>query len=276
MKVLITLFLLSLSSNVFGQERIVSIGGSLTEVIYLLNKQHELVGTDTTSNYPLAAQKTKKVGYARALSAEGILSLNPSVVFLTDEAGPPVVLKQLQEAGVNIVKVQNDYSVEGALSKVTQISKYLGAGYNGNQIKNKIKRDIDYAQTVIKNQNSEPKILFILGQRSGNLLVSGRDTQADSMIKLVGGINPMQNFTSYKPLTPEQIAEVMPDVILLMNRHGNDANKDTINALKTHPILKLTPAVKHNNIIAMEGSYLLGFGPRIGIAAKELAEQIYD
>ena len=58
-----------------GAKRLVSLSGALTEVVYLLNAQNLLVGTDTTSLFPEAAQKTAKVGYVRQLSAEGLLSL---------------------------------------------------------------------------------------------------------------------------------------------------------------------------------------------------------
>lgn len=276
MKTLIILCSMLLAVNSYAEERIVSVGGNVTEIIYQLDKQSQLVGTDTTSNYPVEASKTKKIGYARALSAEGILSLNPSVVFLTKEAGPAVVLKQLREAGVNIVTLPNEYSVAGAAAKVTAVSEYLKVQEQGQVIINEINDDVQQAKKIIAKKDKSPKILFILSRRSGNLLVSGRDTQADGMIKLVGGINPMQEFTSYKPLTPEQIAEVMPDVILLMDRHGEAGKNTVVESLKAHPVLKLTPAVQNDKIIAMNGSYLLGFGPRMGKALKDLAEQVYD
>lgn len=276
MKNMIAMCLLLVSFSSSAQERIVSVGGNITEIIYQLDKQSQLVGTDTTSNYPAAAQKTEKVGYARALSAEGILSLNPSVVFVTKEVGPAVVLKQLKEAGVNIVTLPNEYTLEGATAKVSAISDYLEVQQQGQTIINEIRQDAKKADEIIAKQSKSPKILFILSQRSGNLLVSGRDTQADGMIEMVGGINPMQEFTSYKPLTPEQIAEVMPDVILMMDRHGQAGKNKVVDALKEHPVLKLTPAVKNDKVITMNGSYLLGFGPRVGKALTELAEQVYD
>ena len=73
-----------------------TISGAITEVVYALGAEGQLVGTDTTSLFPAAAQKTPKVGYLRQLSAEGILSLKPDAVIATSEAGPPVVLDQLR------------------------------------------------------------------------------------------------------------------------------------------------------------------------------------
>jgi len=277
MRFIIGLLLASVTFAVTAQERIVSVGGSITEIIYKLGKQDLLVGTDTTSNFPEAARHTAKVGYSRALSAEGILSLDPSVVFLTKEAGPKHVIKQLKSAGVNIQTLPTEFSVEGVIAKIKAIAKYLNAEQQGQDLIKEVYVQVEQAQKIIdRARNKQPKILFVLSQQSGNLLVSGKNTQADGIIKLVGGVNPMTQFNSYKPLTPEQIAEVMPDVILMMARHGEAGENKMLKSLKSHPVLKLTPAVKNHKVIAMEGSYLLGYGPRIGLALRELAEQIYD
>ena len=60
----------------------------------------DLVGVDTTSLYPEAARRLPSVGYARSLSAEGVLSLRPTLIVASEDAGPPAVLRQLSAAGV--------------------------------------------------------------------------------------------------------------------------------------------------------------------------------
>ncbi|GAB6069035.1 hemin ABC transporter substrate-binding protein [Thiomicrorhabdus hydrogeniphila] len=277
MKFIIGLLLATITFGATAQERIVSVGGSVTEIIYKLGKQNLLVGTDTTSNFPETATQTAKVGYMRALSAEGVLSLNPSVMFITKEAGPERVIKQLESAGVNIQTLPTEFNVEGVVAKVKAVSNYLNAEQQGQDLIKEIYADVKQAKQIINHaKNKQPKILFILSQQSGNLLVSGKNTQADGIIKLVGGVNPMTQFNSYKPLTPEQIAEVMPDIIIMMSRHGDNGKNKILAQLKEHPVLKLTPAVKNHKVITMNGSYLLGYGPRIGLALKDLAEQVYD
>lgn len=52
-------------------ERIVSLGGDVTEVIYALDAQRQLVAKDSTSTWPAAAQSLPDVGYIRQLNAEG-------------------------------------------------------------------------------------------------------------------------------------------------------------------------------------------------------------
>jgi len=78
--------------------RIISVGGALTEIAFMLEAESELVGVDTTSIYPAKAKDLPSVGYARQLSAEGVLSLAPTHLLATEEAGPPAVLKQIEAA----------------------------------------------------------------------------------------------------------------------------------------------------------------------------------
>eukprot|EP01036_Dinobryon_divergens_P002716 gene2716-3564_t len=92
-----------------AQPRIVSVGGVVTEVIYALGLQDRIVGVDSTSQFPPDALRDKaNVGYVRALSAEGVLSLKPSMVMLVDGAGPPGAVSLLNESGVGIVRVADE------------------------------------------------------------------------------------------------------------------------------------------------------------------------
>ena len=106
--------------------RIVSLGGALTEVVYLLGAQGQLVGTDTTSLFPEAALRTAKVGYMRQLSAEGLLSLQPDAVVGTTEAGPPVVLDQVRSAGVRVELVDADHTWDEVRRKVATVGRVAG------------------------------------------------------------------------------------------------------------------------------------------------------
>ena len=71
-----------------AQSKIVSVGGDVTEILYGIGADDQVVATDTTSVYPTAAALTPKVGYVRRLSAEGVLSLEPDLILISGAAGP--------------------------------------------------------------------------------------------------------------------------------------------------------------------------------------------
>ncbi len=90
-------------------QRLIALGGAMTEVVYALGAEDLLVATDTTSLYPEAAMRTPKVGYLRQLSAEGLLSLQPDAIVGSSEAGPPIVIEQVRAAGVRVELVPSSH-----------------------------------------------------------------------------------------------------------------------------------------------------------------------
>ena len=106
--------------------RVVSVNGALTEIIYQLGAEHTLVGVDTTSKYPVQAQSLPQVGYQRSLSIEGVLSLTPTHVIASADAGPPATLIQMQDAGIELIQFEKNYSLEGVVSKIESLAELLG------------------------------------------------------------------------------------------------------------------------------------------------------
>ena len=96
-------------ANARQPPRIVSVGSSITEIVYALGAEKMLVGVDTTSLYPEEARKLPLVGYMRALSAEGVLSLKPTLIIATTAAGPAGALDQLKATGIEVMILPDLY-----------------------------------------------------------------------------------------------------------------------------------------------------------------------
>ena len=78
-----------------NSSRITVAGGSITEILYFLKEEDRIIGVDITSNYPKDTQKFPSIGYVRNLSAEGVLSLKPTLIIGEDDMGPPDVINQV-------------------------------------------------------------------------------------------------------------------------------------------------------------------------------------
>ena len=96
-------------------ERVVAIGGAITEIVYRLDRAGALVAVDSTSNHPPAATELPDVGYMRRLAAEPLLSLDPDRVIAVADAGPPVVFEQLRQAGVTVTRVPDEPGPAGVV-----------------------------------------------------------------------------------------------------------------------------------------------------------------
>ncbi len=260
-------------SQAEDSSRVTIAGGSLTEIIYLLRQEDKLVAVDITSNFPEEAKQLPSIGYVRALSAEGVLSLSPSLILGEDDTGPPAVMEQLSRVGIQIEIIPEENTADGIIKKVKCVAEILGVNDN---IKDKTLSNLNADANELKlltetNKKEPPKVMFILSMESGSPTVGGRDTSADGLIKMTGALNVMDSFEGWKPVSTEAIIQAKPDFILISERGLNSFG--SIEKLGQHPSLVFTPAAKNNNIIAMDGMAMLGFGPRTISSAKDIAQK---
>lgn len=251
-------------------QRLVSLSGALTEIVYQLGAEALLVGSDTTSNFPDAANRLPKVGYVRQLAAEGVLSLKPDTVIGTTEAGPPVVLQQIAQAGVAIALVQSDHSWDEVLRKIRLVGQATGQQAQAAQLAQSLQTQWDATQAQVRAAvaaGRSPRALFVLSH-SGSPQVAGQNTAAHALLKLGGASNVMQGFDGYRPLTAEAMAQAAPQVIVTTTQ-GLDAVGGEAK-FWARPELALTPAFRNKALIALEASQLLGFGPRLPQAIQAL------
>ena len=255
-------------------DRIIAIGGSITEIIYALGAEDRLVAVDSTSMYPAAAlERHPDVGYMRALSAEPVLSVNPDVILAIDDAGPPEVLEQLQAAGVEVLTIPDEPSIEGVYRKIRYIAGILGREQRGEQLISHMEQEYRDVENVLSEAETRPEVLFLLSFVRGAPLAAGRDTSAHSMISLAGGNNVMAEVSGYKAITPEAIIATEPEIVVVLQRtFALYGDKEQLFSL---PELATTPAAKQGRLSVFDGLYLIGFGPRTVGAIRDLAAEFH-
>ncbi|WP_414464204.1 heme/hemin ABC transporter substrate-binding protein [Hyphomicrobium sp. DY-1] len=257
-----------------GTQRILSIGGDITEILYDLGQQDKIVAVDVTSQFPPEALKEKKsVGYMRALSAEGALSVSPTLIIASDGAGPPEVVNALKSSGVRYVDIADKPSAEGVPAKIRHIGSVVGADDAAKALASKVESEFAALENDRKQIKTRKKALFILAIQNGRATVAGAGTSADSILQLAGVDNAAAGVNGFKPVSDEQLTEFAPDVVVMMRR-GTTDDHNASQALSL-PGLSQSPAAKTKSLVAMDGLYLLGFGPRAPSAARDLMKAIY-
>ncbi|MCI4665678.1 MAG: ABC transporter substrate-binding protein [Neomegalonema sp.] len=258
-------------------ERIVVLGGSLTEIVFALGEEKRLIGADSTSFYPPAALKLAKVGYYRRLSAEGVLSVTPDLILADAGAGPQTALDQLKSAGVRIEIGPAGDRFELVLQKVRFVGRVLEARAKATKLEAKLRADMSAAKAkiaAVKSKAGAPmRVVVLLSARGGGLTAAGEDTAAASMIALAGASNAVAGYRGYKPFSAEAAIAAAPDAIIAPT-HVLKAMGGA-KALLARPEIAATPAGKAGRVIEMDGLLLLGMGPRTPAAALQLAEALY-
>ncbi|HKY95277.1 MAG TPA: ABC transporter substrate-binding protein [Kiloniellales bacterium] len=254
-------------------ERIVSLGGAITEILYALGEGPKVVARDTTNSYPDAAWDLPDVGYVRQLSAEPILSFTPDLVVATDQAAPRTALDQVASAGTPVVLIPDVPSVEGTLAKIRAVAAAVGKEAEGEALAADTERSFTALAEALTGVEGAPEVLFILTASSGALLAAGEHTAADALIELAGGRNAVQGYEGYKPLSPES-ATAMNPAIVLVTAHGLPM-LGGVGTLAKRPDLGLIPAVQEGRILVVDAGLFLQFGPRAPHAVAELAQRLH-
>ncbi|TGK07859.1 hemin ABC transporter substrate-binding protein [Leptospira semungkisensis] len=268
--------LLASFSGIFGEEkslRIVTLNGTVTEIVFALGKGNLVVGNDTSSLYPPEATKLPKIGYQRALSTEGILSLKPNLVLGLEYAGPPEVIDQLKSAGLQVIIFPGLPSLEQTLQNILSIGKEIGAEEKAKKLTQEIRKQANRVTEKVSRLKSKPKVLFVYHRGTNLAQVSGTETPADEMIRLSGGVNAVTGFKGFKPISPEAVISSQPDVILIPSRGLEGLGG--ISGVLALPGLKETPAGKNARVISIDDLVLLGFGPRLGQGMEELYNSLH-
>ncbi|MEM6396650.1 MAG: ABC transporter substrate-binding protein [Bacteroidota bacterium] len=257
-------------------ERIVSLSGTLTEILYALDMGDRIVGVDITSVYPEdKTAELPRLGHMNQLNTEALLELEPDlVIYEATERGAPEAIGQLESAGITVAAIETDHTLENPINVTNQLADLLDVEEASvSKLTDRLSSERKQLNSIVDAAETNPRVLFIYARGMGRLMVAGNETSASAMIDLAGGQNAITSFPNFEALTPEALVEAQPDVILMFT--SGLASLDGKEGLQQIPGVSATPAYKNDRIVTMEGLYLTGFGPRSTQAAIELAESLH-
>ncbi len=260
-----------------SSERIVSLNGSTTEILFALGVGNNVVGCDASSTYPKGVKdKLPSVGYQYGLNAEGILSLNPTLIIGRDDVRPPQVVQQLRMAGVTVLLLKEPRSFETAKQRLLTIGKAVGHEKKAKELAKALDTDIEKLEAKLASRKETPKqkALFLYLRGTQTTLVLGADTAPGAMLDIIGAENAAGSIKGNKPMTAEAVIAAQPDVYVLFTSSLESIGG--IDGLLKLPGLARTPAGQNSRVVTLDGQYLSGFGPRCGRAALDLFQGIYE
>ena len=245
-------------------ERIVSLDGSLTELLYAFGLGDYIVATDITSIYPEAAEAKPKMGHVSSIQAENLLSFSPDAVLAVEGRVDVSLVNQLRGLDTDLKLYQDVSTLDAAIGRI----KKMGADFGKEQKAEEIIQAIEDDLAQVEPLSYAPTVLFIYTRGGGNLQVGGSGTQVHAIIEAAKARNVAESIQGFKPLNAEALVNYAPDVILLFNI-GMEATGG-LDALMAVPGIAQTPAGKEGRIITLDAALLNNMGPRMGQAALQL------
>lgn len=245
-------------------QRLVVMGGTLTEIVYALGAGEQVVGVDQSSLHPPQARQLPQVGYYRQFSVEGVAALKPDRVIAAAESGPPPALDRLKALGMPLALLELKPDVDSLTARITELAALLGRQPQGQALVAHIRQQVAEA-----TRQKHPLRVLVLSSHAGRLQGAGRDTAADALLKLLGATNVLAGtHPGYRPLSPESVAALQPEVILTSRLSVAQGGPATFLA---QPGIVTTPAARAQRLVVLDDLLLLGFGPRVGEALQQLA-----
>src|SRR5882724_3446227 len=194
--------------------RIVCVSKQLTELIYAVGGDTALVGVDLSSTYPAAAKTLTTVGYHRALSAEGIISLNPTVVWHDGAIAPDNVITQLQKVGIPLKKFEPSTDIPSTKRLIREVAKEFNAVDRGDSICRQLDADMVAVDTLAKKYPVRPKVIVIqFGRAINQYFIMNKKGVLEKMINWAGGQDGSDTAQKGRTLSAEVLAKLQPDVI---------------------------------------------------------------
>jgi len=268
--------------NTSTDTRYVVISPVYNEIIWALGAQDKVVGIDLSTTYPPEVKNVQTVGYHRALSAEGILSLHPTEIIHDNNIGPPQVVQQLQQLNIPMktFTAKND-SFDGTKALIREIGAYVHKEARAEELCNTIDSQRTDSLEKVKQYADHPRVAVIhFGRASNVYLVVGKGGGGDGggvsqMVELAGGEMAVENRGMQRMESPEIIAKANPDVILLTN-YGYDRLGGSLDQIKALPGVATSNAARDNRIFRIEENVLNYFGPRSGENIAKVAAIIHQ
>ena len=260
-------------NNGHQYQRIISAGGSITEIAAHLGITSKLIAVDSSSTYPDQVNKLPKIGYFRALNSEGVLALEPDLFVAARGAGPDKVLAQIENAGVPVVQFeQSTYSLENWETLVSSMGAFFNRRNEATKLIKKTRNGIKTAKEAMHNNSKPIRVLALLNAGNRGFTVAGKNTVPDLLLKLIGVENVAKDLDGYKPYDSESLASQDIDLILAPN-HTVDAMGGT-DGICGNASIKMATMKTGCRVHVMHALLLLGFGARLEQAATEIVAEL--
>lgn len=256
--------------------RVVCVSKQINEYLYDIHADSVLVARDLTSIYPPQITKLPSVGYHRALSAEGIISMRPTMLLTDGNLGPDAVVEQVRKVGIPVVTLNPGSTPDSAQLLMKRLGQEFHHEREADSVIAAWNRNMArvLGDTTMWDQGPRPRVLVMhFGQIANDYLAIKRGTPADQIIRWAGGENAIDSVGGMLRLTPELIAKAAPDVIIATDvGYDRVGSADTFAAL---PGVSLTPAGRAKRIYRVDETEVMYYGPRTPASLEKIVKWLH-
>jgi iron complex transport system substrate-binding protein len=253
-------------------ERIVSLSPTSTEDLYAVGAGAQVIAVDQDSDYPADAPVTKLSGITP--NVEAIAKYDPSLVIAYQNVDG--LVQQLGKLGIPVLIEPAATTLADAYDEIGQIGQATGHAAQAQQtvatMRQQIAADVKQAGASHKNLayywelSNAPYYSVTSSTFIGQIVgLFGLKNIADAADKAADG--------GYPELSEEYIVAARPQIIFLADNEPADGGQSPAVVAK-RPGWDVIPAVKDNEIIALNDDIASRWGPRLPQLVAEIAQAV--
>ncbi len=239
--------------------RIISLGPTITEKLYLLGAQDRLVGVTTYCERPPEALSKEKVGNVTQVNIEKIVELKPDLVVATSLTERRAVLG-LKRLGIRVIVFNEPGSYDEMNRQFLELGSIVGSEREAEGIVRAAERRVEMIKKRIEGL-PRPKVLIQLGAKP--LFAATKDSFVNDFIELAGGTNIARE-AKMGFYSREEVLRQDPDIIIIVLMDA--ATEVEKKAWQKFQVLK---AVRHDRIFIMDPYRICSPTPRTFVDALE-------
>ncbi|HAT3903151.1 TPA: ABC transporter substrate-binding protein [Citrobacter koseri] len=267
---------------------------NMSEMAFALNLQDRIVGlTGISGWYKMTPEFKKAMGSIPELapkypSLETLLAVNPDFFFAGwnygMKVGGEVTPSSLNKYGIKTFVLSESCvftaahtrkaSMDLLYNDVLTLGKIFGKQDDARALVNRWKKTLEALPKPPKG--TRPLSVFVYDSGEDKPFTSGKYAMPDAIIEAAGGKNAMEALDiSWGTTSWESVAATEPDFIILLDYQTGSGADELRHFLENHPLMKLTPAVKHQRYLKLQYAELTP-GPANVKAVEKLARAMYQ
>jgi len=251
-----------------GRMRIVSLAPNLTEILFALGLDAEIVGVTRHCNAPAAALTKRQIGTFWQPDIEAIVALRPTLVVAETFEQHRRLAEQLAQSGCRTLSVQIE-SVAQLFDGIVSMGQAVGRPSQAQQLVERLRAAIQTLQRRTEGR-AKPKVLWVIQRQP--LRVAGTQTFVNELIEIAGGVNAIgKTLHAYPPIGDEEVIAAWPDVIIEPTDQPEQRQAQQRSALSFYAAFRTLPAVRNGRIYVIDGDLVSRLGPRIEQGLKTIA-----
>jgi len=240
--------------------RIVSLAPNLTEILFALELDEQIVAVSNDCDYPLKAAEKKKIGNFWQPNTEAILAAKPDLVVTLWFEQQKAVADSLKRLGYRILTLKIE-KIDELLTAIQKIGTATDSNDKAGQLLKNINSQLNDLQLKLGSVN-KVKVLWIV--QAEPLRVAGRNTFINELIELAGGENAIGNtLQQYPSIGTEEILACGAETIIQSAMGKSDIAEQQKAAEKFWSKWEHLPAVKNNRIYVVQPDTVTRLGPRL-------------